>query len=94
MLDLNNVYDDYELIDKKTSIINVCKEIRTYFLDYKGTLRMCEKEICVPRTTIHMYIHSYIKEYWYEDYLQIKIILDFNKSNRFKPRKYWIGKPW
>lgn len=94
MLDLNDVYDDYSLIEAKQNIIKKCEIIKDYFLVYKGTLRLCEKETCIPRSTIHYYIHSYIKEYYYEDYLQIVRILKFNSSSRFKPRHLWVGTPW
>lgn len=95
MLDLDYMFDEYseEYSEHKETIYNNCKSIIEYFLDYKGTIRMCEKEICVPRSTIHSYIYSYIKKYWYEEYLQIVKILQFNKMYRVGPKAHWKFKP-
>lgn len=65
----------------------------TIFINEKGTLRLCEKETLIPKSTIHLYINTYIKMYRFQDYMIIKHILDYNKQNRCKSRRFWIGKP-
>lgn len=48
----------------------------------------------MPKSTVHQYIHSYIRDGWDEEYQEIKVILRWNKRERFKPKKYWRGRPW
>lgn len=71
-----------------------CEEICQYMLDYKCSIRQASQELCIPRSTLHNYIHSYVKTYYNEEYLQIKRLLRYNKQERAKPRKYWVGNPW
>lgn len=87
-----SVYDNdyYKLKSTKEKV----DKIRTFMLDYKGSIRQCSEETCIPKSTVHMYIHTYIKKYYYEDYLQILQILRFNVQDRRKARKCWKGKPW
>lgn len=97
MLDLNELkyISKYDYgYDKLKQTEKICKKIITYMLDYKGSIRQCSKETCISSTTIHRYVHTYIKTYYYEEYRQILKILKFNSQNRRKARKYWKGKPW
>lgn len=71
-----------------------CEEICQYMLDYKCSIRQASQELCIPKSTLHNYIHSYVKTYYDEEYLQIKRLLRYNKQERTKPRKYWVGNPW
>lgn len=68
----------------------ICEKICDYIIDEKCSIRRAERELCIPRSTIHQYIHTYIKRYYDEEYMQIIRILDYNKRNRFKPRKKWV----
>lgn len=70
-------------------IRNKCQTICDYIIDEKCSIRQAEKELCISRSTIHQYIHTYIKRYYDEEYMQIIRILKYNKNNRFKQRKYW-----
>lgn len=84
---------DYDY-DKLRQIDDSCKNIITFMLDYKGSIRQCSEETCIPPSTVHRYIHTYIKTYYYDEYRQILRILKFNSQNRKKQRKYWKGKPY
>lgn len=89
--DLN--YDIYYDENAKT-INNKCKIICEWLLDNKCSLRDCEKEIGISKSQIHRLIHSYIKRYYDEEYYQIVKLLNWNKKERFKQKKYWKYKPW
>ena len=83
--------------DTQSHVLNVkqkCEEICQYMLDFKCSIRQASQELCIPRSTLHKYIHTYIKTYYDEEYLQIKRLLRYNKQERAKPRKYWVGSPW
>jgi uncharacterized membrane protein len=82
----------YEEIKRIQFLKNQCQEIINYFLNEKGSIRQCEKETLIPKSTIHRIIHTYIKFNYDEEYKQIVIILRYNKSNRCKSRKYWTGR--
>lgn len=92
-------YDEYDELgifvsNKAYAVKKICDDICDYFLNEKATIRMVEKELCIPRSTIHRYIHTYIKRYYDEEYCQIVRLLRYNKQYRTKPRKYWRGCPW
>ena len=79
--------------DMQSQVLSVkhkCEEICRYLLDYKCSIRQASQELCIPRSTLH----SYIETYYDEEYLQIKRLLRYNKQERAKPRKYWVGSPW
>ena len=83
--------------DMQSHVLDIkqkCEEIVQYLLDYKCSIRQASQELCIPKSTIHNYIHSYIKNYYNKEYLQIKRLLRYNKQERTKPRKYWVGNPW
>lgn len=83
--------------DMQSQVLNVkhkCEEICEYLLDYKCSIRQASQELCIPKSTIHSYIHTYVRTYYDEEYLQIKRLLRYNKQERAKPRKYWVGSPW
>ena len=72
------------------SIKHKCEEICEYLLNYKCSIRQASQELCIPKSTIH----TYVKIYYDVEYLQIKRLLRYNKQERTKPRKYWVGSPW
>ena len=76
------------------SVKHKCEEICEYLLDYKCSIRQASQELCIPKSTIHNYIHTYIRAFYDEEYVQIKRLLRYNKQERTKPRKYWVGNPW
>ena len=83
--------------DMQSHVLNVkhkCEEICQYMLDYKCSIRQASQELCIPKSTLHNYIHSYVKTYYDEEYVQIKRLLRYNKQERTKPRKYWVDSPW
>ena len=83
--------------DTQSQVLSVkhkCEEICEYMLDYKCSIRQASQELCIPKSTIHTYIHTYIKTYYNEEYLQIKRLLRYNRQERTRPRKYWVGSPW
>lgn len=95
MYNINTWWDYPE--DIQSHVLDVkqkCEEICQYMLDYKCSIRQASQELCIPRSTLHNYIHSYIKNYYDEEYLQIKRLLRYNKQERAKPRKYLVGSPW
>lgn len=63
-------------------------------LNEKCSIRDCAKDVGMPKSTVHEYIHKYISAGWDEEYQEIKVILRWNKLERFKPKKYWHGRPW
>lgn len=88
-VDLLDLSGDANQLDKIYHIRSICESICEYFLNEKGTIRMCSREIGWSKSTIYNYIHSYIREYYSEEYAQIVKILNYNRRNRSKPRKYW-----
>ena len=83
--------------DMQSQVLNVkqkCEKICEYMLDYKCCIRQASQELCIPKSTLHSYIHTYVKTYYDEEYIQIKTLLRYNKRERTKPRKYWVGSPW
>lgn len=63
-------------------------------LNEKCSIRDCAKDVGMPKSTVHKYIHTYIRDGWDEEYQEIKVILRWNKRERFKPKKYWHDRPW
>ena len=92
MYDLED-YSDLDTINRCLKIRKQCEEICNWMLNYKCSIRQCAEELCISKSTVHNYIHSYIKCYYDEEYCQIKRILQFNKQYRMRPRKYWKGRP-
>lgn len=68
------------------------KTIKDSIIDNKWTLSQASENLCIAKTTLHRYIHSYIKVYYYEDYEVICSILKFNKEYKFKPKSKWHAK--
>ena len=94
MYDLEDLSGDSEELSKVLSIQQKCEQICTFLLDNKATLRMCEEELCIPKSTVHRYIHTYIKQYYDEEFCQIVKLLKFNGDHRRMARRYWKGRPW
>ena len=71
MVDLDDlsVYG-YEL-ERLLKIKHQCDEICAWFLNEKGSIRMCAKNVCMSKSLVHKYIHTYIKKYYDEEYQQI-----------------------
>lgn len=81
--------DLYEYSERSFELDRKLKEICKYIIDYKYSIRQTAEESCIPRSTVHYYIHNYISYYYDEEYQQIKTILRYNKQHRSMPRKYW-----
>ena len=87
LLDIENPCDQ-ESIDMRNTI----REIVTWIIDNKCTLRQASADLCIPTSTLHRYIHTYVREFYDEEYLTICNILKFNKKYRSRPKKYWYYK--
>ena len=94
MVDLDDlsVYG-YEL-ERLLKIKHQCDEICAWFLNEKGSIRMCAKDVCMSKSLVHKYIHTYIKKYYDEEYQQILQILKYNSRYRKKPHRFWSGRPF
>lgn len=78
--------------DTSARIRKDCEAICNWFLDYKGSIRQCSEELCISKSRVHTYIHTYIIYYYNEEYCQIQKLLNYNKKNRTRPRRFWITK--
>ena len=94
LLDLHDSNGSLSNLRKIKSIKSQCQSIIDYMLNEKGSLRQCSEETGIPRSTVHMRIHTYIKRYYNEDYTQIVKILKFNSKYRRRPRHSWKGRPY
>lgn len=58
MVDLDDlsVYG-YEL-ERLLKIKHQCDEICAWFLNEKGSIRMCAKNVCMSKSLVHKYIHT------------------------------------
>lgn len=95
MLDIERWWDygDKEAYTAR-QIKTDCERVCDYMLNYKCSIRQASQELCIPKSRIHWLIHTYIEEYYNEEYHQIVKLLRFNKKYRSKPRKSWRGSPW
>ena len=94
MIDLEDLSVDEFGLETIRKIRNRCELICSWFLDEKGSIRMCAKNVCISKSLVHQYIHTYIRTYYYEEYQQIIRILKYNSAYRKKPHKYWQGRPF
>lgn len=85
LLSSSNISD----LNLYTKIVNRCEDICTNIIDYDRTIRQVAENICISKSTVHIYIHTYIRCYMDDEYCQIVRKLRYNKMNRNKPRKYW-----
>lgn len=75
---------------QKFNIINeYCNSIIEMFQQNYMSIRICADNLMIGKSTVHRYIHTYIRVYYYEDYLRILTRLEYNKKYRCMPRKYW-----
>lgn len=68
-----------------------CEAIVNYMVKHKCSIRQCSEAVDIPKSTVHNYIHTHIKNHYHKDYVRIKLILAFNLKYRRKPRSYWEG---
>lgn len=94
MIDLNDYSGNPEQIDIIYKLRSRCESICEWMLSNKCSIRQAAEELCISRSTLHRFIHTYIRDYYDEEYRQILRLLDYNRKERFKPRKYWRGLPW
>lgn len=82
--DLEDYLDEEAQMTRKEiiSIIN-------WMEDNRPSLRQASEDLCIPHTTLHKRIHTYVKDYFPEDYAVIKHLLYMNKKYRFKRRSLW-----
>lgn len=93
--DLSDIdsYYPYKEYYKMSKIKKDCIDIINWFMDEKGSIRQCSENLMIPKSTIHRYIHTYIKYNWYDLYIEIKHILKFNSEYRSCARNCWKSKP-
>lgn len=93
--DLSDIdsYYPYKEYYKMSKIKKDCIDIINWFMDEKGSIRQCSENLMIPKSTIHRYIHTYIKYNWYDLYIEIKHILKFNSEYRSCTRNCWKSKP-
>lgn len=89
MINIDDISVDFDKLRAVYNIRNQCDRICRWFLDHRGSIRMCSEELQIPKSTIHYYIHSYIRTYYDEEYVQIINILKYNSIYRRLPRKFW-----
>lgn len=77
---------EYQLFN---SIQQRCNSIIDMFQQNRMSIRICADNLMLGKSTVHKCIHTYIKVYYYEDYLHILTRLEYNKKYRCMPRKYW-----
>ena len=94
MIDITDLSMDGYQLERVLDIRSKCERIIDWMLNEKCSIRDCAKDVGMPKSTIHQYIHTYIRDGWDEEYQEIKVILRWNKRERFKPKKYWRGRPW
>ena len=86
---MNIIFQEYEVDKDRIRIKKLCEQIIEYLTDYKMTLRETAENLDEPLSTIDRYIHTTIKMNYPTEYQRIVKILDWNKSHRFRPKKYW-----
>lgn len=88
---INEIYciPDEEFYRSALNIKVTCEQIISFMMNYRGSIRQCSDFIGVPKSTIHSYIHGYIRLFYEEDYREIVALLRYNKKNRCKARRYW-----
>lgn len=86
---MNIIFQEYEVDKDRIRIKKLCEQIIEYLTDYKMTLRETAENLDEPLSTIDRYIHTTIKMNYLTEYQRIVKILDWNKSHRFRPKKYW-----
>ena len=86
---MNIVFQEYEIDKDRIRIKKLCEQIIEYLTDYKMTLRETAENLDEPLSTIDRYVHTAIRINYPTEYRRIVKILDWNKSHRFRPKKYW-----
>lgn len=72
---------------KQAQVIQTCDKIIEDLTSNHSSIRQCSDNIGVPKSTIHLYIHTYIREYYNSEYKEIQHLLQFNKRYRCKCRR-------
>lgn len=58
------------------------EELGRYIVDHKATVRMAAAATGVSKSTVHKEVNQRLKDIDYSLYLQVREILDINKSER------------
>lgn len=84
MLDLDDALDEnaWEMRKKIKMIVD-------WMIDNHPSLRQASEDLCIPKSTLHRWIHTYVKTYYPEEYSEIRHYFYLYKKYRFKPRKLW-----
>lgn len=65
-----------------------CRDIISFMLENRCSIRDCSKELNIPKSTVHRYIHTYIKQDFDEEYFSLCNLLRYNKKHRCIAKKY------
>lgn len=57
MLDLEDYGANEEEYEKILKTKKTCKDICNWFLNEKGSIRMCAKNLCLSKSLVHVYIY-------------------------------------
>ena len=86
MLDLND-YSNEQTLSRVLRIRKKCDSITNWMIDNKCTIRSCADNLNIPKSTVHRYIHTYIRVYYDDEYCQLLRLLDYNIKHRRGRRK-------
>ena len=79
----------YRKLQKEEIVRERCEAIIDMFLDQRMTIRLCAENLCIPKSSIHHYIHTKIRYEYPDEYQIIKNKLRWNQKNLCVNRKYW-----
>lgn len=68
---------------------STCEDIISFLLENRTSIRECSENLEIPKSTVHHYIHTYIRYNYPEEYQEITNLLKFNSRYRTKPRRFW-----
>lgn len=83
MINLDDFTEESFRVDRKV------KSIIEFMETQRCSIRQVSENLQIPKSTVHLYIHTYIKHYYDYDYQIILKILEYNCRYRRMPRKYW-----
>ena len=79
---LRSEYKDEEIRQR-------CKDIISYMTEYHMSIRQCAENMMISKSSVHYYIHHYIKELYNDSYHMLVNILKYNSKHKTKPRNMW-----
>lgn len=65
---------------------DTCKDIVEFMLANRASIRECSKHLNIPKSTVHRYIHTYIKADFDEEYSELCMLLKYNRKHKCTPK--------